>query len=130
MPARSLASLAVFLASVAVSAAAASSHPSVHRVDPAPVSADDLARLAPAADPKVIELALAAMRCAQSDGVGIDAERLGVIDYSRSSLQPRLWVFDLAARRLLYQEVVAHGQGSGGDKPTHFSNDDGSHASS
>jgi hypothetical protein len=96
----------------------------------ASISVDDLSRLAPAADPKVIELAVSAMHCAQADGVGIDAQRLAVIDYSRSSLQPRLWVFDLTAHRLLYQEVVAHGQGSGGDVPNRFSNDDGSHASS
>jgi hypothetical protein len=93
-------------------------------------SAADLARLAPAADPKVLELALSAMRCAQGEGVGANAERLAVIDYSRSSLQPRLWVFDLQSDKLLYEEVVAHGQGSGGDVPTRFSNDDGSHASS
>jgi hypothetical protein len=97
----------------------------------APVlSADDLARIAPAADPKVLELALSAMHCAQGEGVGEDATRLAVIDYSRSSLQPRLWVFDLKSDKLLYEEVVAHGQGSGGDVPTRFSNDDGSHASS
>jgi hypothetical protein len=93
-------------------------------------SAADLARLAPGADPKVLELALSAMHCAQGEGVGKDAHRLAVIDYSRSSLQPRLWVFDLAADQLLYEDVVAHGQGSGGDVPTRFSNDDGSHASS
>jgi len=99
--------------------------------DPTPsVSVDDLSHLAPAADQKVIELAVSAMHCAQADGVGADAQRLAVIDYSRSSLEPRLWVFDLAAHRLLYQEVVAHGQGSGGDVPNRFSNDDGSHASS
>jgi hypothetical protein len=95
-----------------------------------PLSADDLARLAPGADPNVLELALGAMRCAQADGVGAHAERLAVIDYSRSSLEPRLWVFDLAADKLLYRELVAHGQGSGGDVPNRFSNDDGSHASS
>jgi hypothetical protein len=89
-----------------------------------------LAELAPAADPDVLKLALAAVRCAQADGVGTKAQRLAVIDYSRSSLQPRLWVFDLASHRLLYRELVAHGQGSGGDVPTHFSNDDESHASS
>lgn len=94
------------------------------------ISSADLARLAPGADPKVLELALAAMHCAQAAGTGKDAQRLAVIDYSRSSLEPRLWVFDLAADRLLYQELVAHGQGSGGDVPTRFSNDDGSHASS
>jgi len=89
-----------------------------------------LAQLAPAADPAVIELALGAMRCAQAEGTAVDATRLAVIDYSRSSLQPRLWVFDLAARTLAYEELVAHGQGSGGDVPDRFSNDDGSHASS
>lgn len=89
-----------------------------------------LAELAPAADPQVLALALSAVRCAQADGTGTTARRLAVIDYSRSSLQPRLWVFDLASHKLLYQELVAHGRGSGGDIPTHFSNADGSHASS
>ncbi|BDU15913.1 murein L,D-transpeptidase catalytic domain family protein [Lysobacter auxotrophicus] len=89
-----------------------------------------LSRLAPAADPKVLELAVSAMQCAQASGVGTDARRLAVIDYSRPSLLPRLWVFDLAAGRLLYEEVVAHGQGSGDNMATRFSNLDGSHQSS
>lgn len=100
-------------------------------VAPAPLPPTQrLARLAPAADPRVLELALSAVRCAQAEGTGTSAQRLAVIDYSRSSLQPRLWVFDLASHKLLYQELVAHGSGSGGDIPTHFSNQDGSHASS
>ncbi len=86
--------------------------------------------LAPQADPKVLELALAAVRCAQADGVGTAAKRLAVIDYSRPSLQPRLWVFDLASHTLLYHELVAHGSGSGGNVPDRFSNVDGTHASS
>lgn len=85
---------------------------------------------APRIDPKVLDLALSAVSCAQGNGVATDAKRLAVIDYSRSSLTPRLWVFDLSRHTLLYHEVVAHGQGSGGDLPTHFSNADGSHASS
>jgi len=89
-----------------------------------------LSRLAPSADPKVLELAVSAMQCAQAGGVGADARRLAVIDYSRPSLLPRLWVFDLAAGRLLYEEVVAHGQGSGDNMATRFSNLDGSHQSS
>ena len=89
-----------------------------------------LSRLAPAADPKVLDLAVAAMECAQASGVGADARRLAVIDYSRPSLMPRLWVFDLNAGRLLYEEVVAHGQGSGENMATRFSNLDGSHQSS
>ena len=103
---------------------------SVARASDASLSAADLSRIAPEADPSVLELALGAMRCAQADGVGEQASRLAVIDYSRSSLEPRLWVFDLASDKLLYQELVAHGQGSGGDVPNRFSNDDGSHASS
>jgi hypothetical protein len=93
-------------------------------------AATTLARLAPAADPQVLGLALSAMRCAQSQGIGVAAERLAVIDYRRSSLKPRLWVFDLGAGRLLFEEVVAHGQGSGDDLATRFSNRNGSHASS
>lgn len=99
-------------------------------VSPRSTLADKLLQHAPGVDPKVLELALSAVDCAQADGLGASAQRLAVIDYSRSSLQPRLWVFDLASQRLLYHEVVAHGQGSGGDVPTRFSNDDGSHASS
>lgn len=127
---RSLALLAALALPAAVQSV---TNPSLAVARPAAataLSASDLARLAPAADPKVLELALSAVHCAQGDGVGHDATRLAVIDYSRSSLQPRLWVFDLASDKLLYEEVVAHGQGSGGDVPTRFSNDDGSHASS
>lgn len=75
-------------------------------------------------------MALSAMQCAQASGIGADARTLAVIDYSKSSLQQRLWVFDIQRDRLLYQEVVAHGQGSGDDLPTRFSNSDDTHASS
>lgn len=92
--------------------------------------ASSLERQAPKLNPQVLDLALSAVACAQADGVAPQARRLAVIDYSRSSLEPRLWVFDLADHALLYHEVVAHGQGSGGNIPTRFSNDDGSHASS
>lgn len=99
-------------------------------VEAATLPASPLARLAPGADPKVLDLAQAAMQCAQASGVGASARRLAVIDYSRPSLLPRLWVFDLAAGKLLYEEVVAHGQGSGDNLATRFSNRDGSHQSS
>lgn len=94
------------------------------------VTASELARTAPGADPEVIAMGLAAMRCAQASGQGEDATRLGIIDYSMSSRTPRLWVFDLPRRRLLFHELVAHGSGSGGDVPTHFSNVNDTHASS
>lgn len=86
----------------------------------------DLAAAAPEADPRVIALALQARACAGRQ----DSARLAVIDYSRPSTEPRLWVFDLATRQLLYAEHVAHGRGSGENLAQAFSNRDGSHQTS
>lgn len=99
----------------------------------APAAADtgllgELRAQAPDADPKVLALALEARDCAKD--AAPDAERLAVIDYSRPSTEPRLWVFDLAARKLLFAEHVAHGRGSGENLATAFSNRNGSHQSS
>jgi len=88
-----------------------------------------LARLAPSADPKVIEMAVDAAECAQTQD-GKPADRLAVIDYSRPSSQPRMWVFDIANRKLLFQELVAHGKNSGDANATRFSNAPESLASS
>lgn len=143
---RAVLGMALCLSSVALAATTSQTrrahHPRAHpphahpqllthasSIKAAPV-ARGLSKLAPAADPAVLSLAVAAVRCAQANGVGASAQRLAVIDYSRSSLKPRLWVFDLVSHTLLYRELVAHGQGSGGDRPSHFSNADGSHASS
>jgi hypothetical protein len=93
-------------------------------------TARELAALAPAADPEVLALALDAVHCAQKNGVATHAQRLAVIDYSRPSLEPRLWVFDLQLGTLLYEELVAHGQGSGHNVPHAFSNVEGTHKSS
>jgi hypothetical protein len=89
--------------------------------------------LAPHADPGVLALALEARQCALDNGDVGKQSRLAVIDYSMPSTEKRMWVFDLAdedAPRLLYREYVAHGQGSGGNVPTRFSNEDGTHATS
>jgi hypothetical protein len=51
---------------------------------------------------------------------------LTVIDYGLPSTTRRLWVFDLASRRLLFHELVAHGRNSGGDLARSFSNETGS----
>jgi hypothetical protein len=88
-----------------------------------------LAKLAPNANPQVIDLALKATDCASGQGAGL-ADRLAVIDYSLPSTQPRLWVFDLVKRKLLFQELVAHGKNSGDNLATRFSNADNSHSSS
>jgi len=88
-----------------------------------------LHRAAPALDPAVLELALRARQCAMEQGQPA-SDRLGVIDYSRPSIQPRLWVFDLNLGKLLHQELVAHGRNSGDNYARDFSNADGSLASS
>jgi uncharacterized protein (DUF1684 family) len=89
-----------------------------------------LARLAPDADPRVLSLALGARDCAAHELGQAPSPRLAVIDYSRPSTEPRLWVFDLEQQKLLFREVVAHGQGSGENMASRFSNVDGTHASS
>ncbi|MGA7438118.1 MAG: murein L,D-transpeptidase catalytic domain family protein [Luteibacter sp.] len=90
---------------------------------------DALSKLAPAANPKVIGLAVQAAECAQSQG-GTPSNRLAVIDYSKPSSEPRLWVFDTVNRKLLFQELVAHGKNSGDADSTKFSNAPNSLASS
>lgn len=87
--------------------------------------ASTLQRLAPQASPRVLAMAAGAMRCA-----GSSAERLAVIDFSRSSNEPRLWVFDLSRQRLLFRELVSHGQGTGDERALWFSNTPDSHQSS
>ncbi len=89
-----------------------------------------LQRLAPDADPRVLSLALAARDCAAGSLGQAPSARLAVIDYSRPSTTPRLWVFDLANDTLLFREYVAHGQGTGENLAHSFSNRDGSHESS
>jgi len=97
------------------------------------MDARELARqLAPAAPrlaPEVLARATRAFACAGGRGA-TRAATLSVIDYSLPSAQPRLWVFDLARKALLYEELVAHGRGSGEDRATRFSNTEGSHMSS
>ncbi|WP_374604795.1 murein L,D-transpeptidase catalytic domain family protein [Arenimonas sp.] len=94
----------------------------------APTLLEKLQAQAPEADARVLALALQARECALASAPA--ARRLAVIDYSRPSTEPRLWVFDLEQARLLFAEHVAHGQGSGGNVATDFSNREGSHQSS
>ena len=66
-----------------------------------------------AIDRHVFDLALGAASCAVQSGAVPDPSTLTVIDYSKSSAEKRLWVFDLRSHALLYEELVAHGKGSG-----------------
>jgi len=95
----------------------------------APSLEASLAKVAPTLNKKVLRHALAAMQCAVNNG-SAPADRLAVIDFSLPSSERRLWVFDLKRRTLLLRELVAHGQGSGENFATSFSNREGSHQSS
>src|SRR5690606_37953534 len=90
---------------------------------------DELSRQAPKLDKKVLYHALSAMQCAVNNGAN-PAERLAVIVFSLPSSERRLWIFDLQSKRLLLKEYVAHGNRSGGNQATAFSNRVGSHQSS
>jgi hypothetical protein len=86
--------------------------------------------LDPKVPPKVLRLAMQATTCATEQGVVERPSTLTVIDYSRPSTKPRLWVLDLATGKVLFEELVAHGQGSGGVVATKFSDEPDSHQSS
>ena len=81
-------------------------------------------------DNEVLGLALNAATCAVRSGAVTAPKTLTVIDYSRPSSEERLWVIDLTTRQLLYEELVAHGQGSGGFTATMFSNEPETHRTS
>ncbi|MGA7613585.1 MAG: murein L,D-transpeptidase catalytic domain family protein [Thermoanaerobaculia bacterium] len=89
-----------------------------------------LVRQAPGLKPEVLRLALESAGRAAERGLVRRTDLLTVIDYSIPSTKPRLFVFDLSSRKLLFRELVAHGKNSGGNVPTQFSNRSGSLESS
>lgn len=84
---------------------------------------------APSLDLDVLKTALAATDCAQRN-LQVPRKILSVIDYSLPSTEPRLWVFDLERRELIFHELVAHGVNTGENLATRFSNIEGSRQSS
>ena len=83
-----------------------------------------------AVKPAVFDLALGAAACAVRSGVVESPATLTVIDYSLPSTAKRMWVYDLNARSLVFEELVAHGSGSGDNFATSFSNTPDSHQTS
>ena len=74
-------------------------------------------------DEDVLDLAIGAVRCAVNSG-DIEAPRtLTLIDYSKPSTEPRLWVFDIITGELLFKELVAHGRNTGDNLATRFSDE-------
>jgi hypothetical protein len=80
--------------------------------------------------PDVLRLALGAVSCAIGSGAVEPPRTLTLIDYSRPSIEPRLWVFDYNSGELLFHELVAHGRNTGENMATHFSDAMNSRASS
>lgn len=89
-----------------------------------------LLRQAPGLRAEVLRLALDAAKTAEERGLVRRNDVITVIDYSLPSTQPRLFVFDLVARKLLFRELVAHGKNSGDNRTKFFSNSPGSLATS
>jgi len=85
---------------------------------------------APDVAPHVLALALQAGACALRSGVVSRLSKLAVIDYSRPSTERRFWLFDLTTDRLMFDEHVAHGRGTGENMARDFSNVEGSLQSS
>lgn len=113
----------------ATAAQAAPYVPDVAKQSPEP-TVPSLLRQAPGLRAEVLEMALDATRKATARGLVRRRDILTVIDYSLPSTQPRLFVFDMRAHRLLFRELVAHGKNSGGDNADFFSNSPGSLATS
>jgi L,D-transpeptidase catalytic domain len=90
---------------------------------------NSLAQVAPELNPQALQSALSAMQCAVNSGAR-QAARLAVIDYSQPSTARRLWIFDLRKKSLVLRDLVAHGQNSGENFATQFSNRVGSYQSS
>src|SRR5260221_6051909 len=55
---------------------------------------------------------------------------LTVVDFTKSSCEKRMWIVDLINKELILNTWVAHGQGSGKDLATRFSDNYDSHKSS
>jgi hypothetical protein len=91
-----------------------------------PIAAAELGGLST----EVLKLALGAVQCGLASGDLTAPPTLTVIDYSRPSVEPRLWVFDLKTGTLLFKELVAHGRNTGENMATRFSDAMNSHQSS
>jgi len=66
-----------------------------------------------------------------NDGkLNLQKQVLTICDMTQSSTKDRMWVIDLANKKVLFNTYVAHGQGSGEEFATSFSNAMNSHKSS
>lgn len=89
----------------------------------------NLQALAPDLTQPVIEKVITSLSCSQQLNVPHN-KILTVIDYSIPANKKRMWVFDLAANKLLFYTYVSHGIKSGALTTQYFSNKNDSKASS
>jgi hypothetical protein len=94
-----------------------------------PALETDLLHSASGLSPEALHAALASFESLRAKGE-VHSSFLSVIDYSLPSTAKRMWVFDLDARRIVFNELVAHGRNTGEDLAVTFSNVDGSYMSS
>jgi len=81
-----------------------------------------LLKLAPRLSPRALEAALTTLKRLQTSGAKVRSDVLTIIDYTKPSTERRMWVFDLAHERLLFEELAAHGKNSGDNQAVRFSN--------
>ena len=84
---------------------------------------------APTLNPNVVNKILSTLKCADDNHVE-HSQMITVIDYSLPSSEKRLWIFDLAEKKLLFNTYVSHGLNSGVLLSNYFSNKFNSKASS
>ncbi len=91
---------------------------------------DRAAAVKAGASADVLNLAMTAISCGVASGDLQAPPTLTLIDYSLPSTAPRLWVFDLRTAKILFNELVAHGRGTGDNIASRFSDAMDSQASS
>mgnify|MGYP001129056896 FL=1 len=79
---------------------------------------------------QVFEKALTGFYNLKYSGLLHNRSILTIADFDQESRKKRLYIIDLASKKLVLNTWVAHGQNSGGDKPSYFSNNINSNQSS
>lgn len=79
-------------------------------------------------NPVGLQKAIKAYYWAQAQGK-LKSKILTFIDFSKPSVQKRLWIIDMTTGRVLVNDLLSHGSGSGLLYARHFSARSGSHAS-
>ncbi len=70
------------------------------------------------------------LKLKQEQRVNTEKDILTICDFRLSANKYRIWVIDLTSNEVMVNDYVAHGQGSGEEYATAFSNKNGSHQSS